>query len=352
MDESIKRKSVIKKSIALLLTMITVAFLITGNSLADEVRLKNGDRLTGQVIRMEAGKLILKTTYASEISIIWQEVSSVKADGSVKVVLKDETVLEGTTEAIEDGKMKLDTGKLEAPASFSLADVKAINPKPIKTVKITTRANVNITSERGNTDSDNYYFDGEFLARTEKNRYKIGGELSKEDSDGTTTSQNWLAYGNYSHFLNEKWYLYADTLFEHDEFKDLNLRSTLGAGAGYQVFETPLLNLFISAGVAMVDKNFDVAEDNDYSAGQWSVNYDQYFFEKFVQLFHVHTGFVSLEDANDWFLKTRTGLRFPLYKGLTATLQYNFDWDNQPSEAAEKEEDTKFIFLLGYEFKN
>ena len=341
-----------RKKLVLLLIIITVAFLIAGNSLADEVCLKNGDRLTGQVIRMEAGKLILKTIYAGEISIVWQEVASLKTDGSVKVVLKDETALEGTTEVIEDGKMILDTGKLEAPASFRLADVKAINPEPIKTVKITTRANVNITSERGNTDSDNYYFDGEFVARTKKNRYKIVGELSKEDSEGTTTSQNWLAYGNYSHFLSKIWYLYTDTLFEHDEFKDLNLRNTLGAGAGYQVFETPLLNLSLSSGLAKVDENYDVAEDNDYSAGQWSVNYDQYFFKKFVQLFHVHTGFVSLEDTNDWFLNTRTGLRFPLYKGVTATLQYNYDYDNQPSVNAEKKEDTKFIFLLGYEFKN
>jgi len=341
-----------KKNLTLLFTMITVAFLIAGNSLADEVRLKNGDRLTGKVIRMEAGKLILKTTYAGEISIVWQEVASIQTDGSVKVVLKDETALQGTPLPIEDGKMKLHTANLEAPACFSLADVKTINPEPIKTVKITARTNVNITSESGNTDSDNYYFDGEFVARTKKNRYKIGGELSKEDSDGTTTSQNWLAQGNYSHFLNQKWYLYADTLFEHDEFKDLDLRSTLGAGAGYQIFETPLLNLSLSVGLAMVDENFDVAEDNDYSAGQWSVNYDQYFFKKFVQLFHVNTGFVSLEDADDWFLKTRTGLRLPLYKGVTATLQYNFDYDNQPSVDAEEEEDTKFIFLLGYEFKN
>ncbi|MGD8892543.1 MAG: DUF481 domain-containing protein [Desulfobacterales bacterium] len=332
--------------------MITVAFLIAGNSLADEVRLKNGDRLTGKVIRMEADKLILKTIYAGEISIVWQEVASIKTDGSVKVVLKDETALEGTTLAIEDGKMKLDTGKLEAPASFSLVDVKAINPEPIKTVKVTTRANVNITNERGNTDSDNYYLDGEFVARTKKNRYKIGGELSKEESNGTTTSQNWLAYGNYSHFLDKKWYLYADTLFEHDEFKDLDLRSTLGVGTGYQIFETQLLNLSISAGLAKVDENFDVAKDDDYTAGQWSVNYDQYFFKKFVQLFHVNTGFVSLEDADDWFYRTRTGLRFPVYKGLTATLQYNYDYDHQPSVDAEEEEDTKFIFLLGYEFKN
>jgi len=342
----------VKNNLTLLLIMYIVAFLMAGNSLADEVRLKNGDKLTGQVIRMKADKLILKTTYAGEITITWQEVAAVRTDSSLRVVLKDETTLEGTTEAVEDGKMKLDTGKLEAPASFSLADVKAINLDPAKPVKITARANANITNERGNTNSDNYYFDGEFVARTEKNRYKIKGELSKEDKDGITTSQKWLVDGNYSHFMNKKRYLYADTLFEHDKFKDLNLRSTLGAGAGYQFFETPLLNLSISAGLSVVDENFDVAADNDYTAGKWSVNYDQYFLDKFVQLFHVNTGYVGLENSNDWFLKTRTGLRFPLYKGLTATLQYNFDWDNQPSPDAETEEDTKFIFLLGYEFKN
>jgi hypothetical protein len=49
--------------------MLTVGFFIAGNSLADEVRLKNGDKLTGQVVRMEEEKLVLKTTYAGEIAI-------------------------------------------------------------------------------------------------------------------------------------------------------------------------------------------------------------------------------------------------------------------------------------------
>ena len=341
-----------KQNIVLLLIVVVISFLITENIIADEVRLKNGDKLTGQIVRMQKNKLILKTSYAGEITIIWQEVTGIQTDGPVKIVLTDETTLEGTTEVAEDGKMKLNTDKLETPASFSLADVKAVNPEPVKTVRINTRLNASVTNERGNTNSDNYYFDGEFEARTKKNRYTVGGELTYEKADDVTTSQNWLAYGNYSHFLNEKWFLNVNTLFEHDEFKDLNLRSTLGAGAGYQFFETPLLNLSLSAGPSVVDENFDLAEDNDYSAGQWEIKYDQYFFEKFVQLFHVNTGFISLEDSNDWFLKTRTGLRFPLYKGLTATLQYNYDWDNQPSVSAETEEDTKFIFLLGYEFKN
>lgn len=341
-----------KKKVTVLLVMASLAFLIAKIGLADEIHLKNGDKLTGRIVRMESGKLILKTTYAGEISIVWQEVAGIMTDGSVKVVLEDDTRFEGTAEAIETGKMKLDIPRLKTPASFLLADVKAINPEPEKTVKITARANVNIASQRGNTSSDNYYLNGEFVARTKKNRYKIGGELNEEKSDGITTSQNWLAHGNYSHFLNKQWYVFTNTLFEHDEFQDLKLRSTLGAGAGYQVFETPLLNLSISAGLAGVDENYYVAEDNDYSAGQWAVNYDQYFFNKIVQLFHTDNGYISLKNANDWFVRTRTGLRFPLYKGLTATLQYNFDWNNQPATDAQTREDTKFMFMLGYEFKN
>ncbi len=82
-------------------------------------------------------------------------------------------------------------------------------------------------------------------------------------------------------------------------------------GAGYQIYETPLLNLSISAGLAEVDENFYVAENDTYTAGQWSVNYDQYFFDKFVQLFHTDNGYISLEDAGNWFLRTRTGEHVP-----------------------------------------
>ncbi len=347
-----KMRFAMKKHIPLLLIIITVSFFITESVFADEVRLKNGDQLTGQIVRMMENKLIIKTTYAGEITISWEEVDGFRSDGPVKVLLNDDTALEGTMEIDEDGNIKLDTGEPKELATFSLADVKGINPKPKKAVKITARANVSAIFERCNTDSDNYYLDGAFVARTKKNRFSLGGELTKKEEDGETTSDKWLAYGDYSRFLNDKLFLYANTIFEHDEFKDLKLRTTLGAGAGYQIFETPLLNLSISAGLAMVDEDYDLAKDNDYSAGQWAVNYDQYFFKKFVQLFHANTGFISLEDSDDWFIKTRTGLRFSLTERFKATLQYNYDWDNQPSASAKTEEDKKLIFLLGYEFKN
>lgn len=325
-------------------------YLMAGNGMADEINLKNGDRITGEVIRMQENQLVTKTAYAGEIGIKWEEVIHVKTDQPIKVVLKDGTSLEGLSQDFEESKMKLDSDMLEAPTSFELSDVKAINPVTKKPVQWTARANVSLSNERGNTDSDNYYLDGEFIARTEKNMYTIAGRYNEEKSDGVITAKSALGYGKYDHFLNKKWFLFTNTLFEHDEFKDLNLRSTLGAGAGYQVFETPLLSLSTSAGLAWVDENLDLAADSNYPAGQWSINYEQYVFKKFMQLFHKQNGYISLEDSNDWFLKTETGVRFPLYKGLTATVQFNYDYENQPSAAAEEKEDTKFLLLLGYQF--
>ena len=73
---------------------------------------------------------------------------------------------------------------------------------------------------------------------------------------------------------------------------------------------------------------------------------------KFVQLFHNQLGFVKLVDTNKYVFKTRQGLRFPLKHGMTATLQYNWDYDNEPSKDAEEKWDTKLMFLLGWQFGN
>ena len=57
--------------------------LIFGEALADEVVLKNGDRLTGEVMALEQDKLIFKTSYAGEIFIAWSEVEKISVNKPV-----------------------------------------------------------------------------------------------------------------------------------------------------------------------------------------------------------------------------------------------------------------------------
>ncbi len=248
--------------------------------------------------------------------------------------------------------MQLETEKGRVFSDVELSDVSAINPEKKPAVRITGRINAGLTQERGNTDKDTYRLDGQFVARSKKNRYELSGELNKEKAEDDTTVENWLTFGRYSHFLTRKWFLYAQGLFEHDEFADLDLRSTVGTGPGYQFFESEALNLSVSAGPAWVNENFDEAQDNDYAAGQWLISYDQYFFDKIFQLFHRQTGWISFSESDKWVFKTRQGLRFPIQKGFTTTLQYNYDYDNEPSSDADEKWDSKLMFLLGWQFSN
>lgn len=48
-----------------------------GNHHADHIVLKNGDRITGEIISMEENTLKVKNFYAGEVTIHWKDVASV-----------------------------------------------------------------------------------------------------------------------------------------------------------------------------------------------------------------------------------------------------------------------------------
>jgi putative salt-induced outer membrane protein YdiY len=301
---------------------------------------------------LEKGNLVFSTDYAGEITIKAEKVVQLTTLEPVDITLEDGTTRKGTYFYRDTPTDDPDSEAEKTPDDINIADVKNIYSKPRPKVQITTRANVGITNERGNTDTDQYRIDGEFIARTEKHRFTVGGEINRERAKREITVANWKGYGKYDYFFKPKWFLYASSLFENDEFADLDLRTTLGAGVGHQFFESDSLNLYASAGAAYINENFIVAEDEDFPAAQWLIRYDQYFFKKFVQLFHTNDGYISFDDSSNWLINTRQGLRFPLYKGFVTTLQYNFEYNNDPSPDAAEKWDSSLVFLLGYQFKN
>jgi putative salt-induced outer membrane protein YdiY len=335
----------------IVLSMLAVNILTFNNLMADEVYMNNGDRITGEIVNMNGGKLVIKTPYADEIGIKWAEIANLKTDKEITLLLSDETLIRGNPQGIEQGKIKFNTSKISEPVSVSIADIISLNPPDEPPVKIKTMANIGMTFTSGNTEKDTTHFDGEFSARTEKNRYTAGGQLNKSEDNGVKTESNSLGYLKYDHFLSKRWFAYANSLFEKDKFKDLSLRSALGVGIGHQFFETPVTNLSLESGLNYVSDDYIVAPDESYSSGRWAINYDKYFYNKAFQFFHFHEGFVSLEDTEDMFIKSRTGIRVPIYKRLNASLQYNLDWERSPSPGREKT-DKALMFTLGYMFEN
>jgi putative salt-induced outer membrane protein YdiY len=314
---------------------------------ADWIEMKNGDHLSGIIIGTEGDKLIMKTCYAGDIALSWKEVKTFKTDAPVVVSLSDETTLKGRVAPAEDGRISLQIGEIVETVSFPLEKVKAINLKPAPPVRVTGRINGGVNVSKGNTETKMYHLDAEAVARTVKSRYTIGGELNYEEDKGEETADDALAYLKYDYFLNGKWYLFNNVTMEKDKFKDLKLRSSAGAGAGYQFWEGELSNLAVELGINYVNEDFEKAGDENYASSRWAMDYDRYFLAKTIQFFHFHEGLLGLEDTKDLIIRSRTGLRFPLRKNFFASAQFHYDLDNSPAPGREKE-DKKYLLTLGY----
>ena len=270
------------KGVSIILTVLFV-FLVWGNASADEVWLKNGDRLTGKVMSLEGGTLVFNTSYAGDLSIKWGEVVNLKTDEPIKVVLGDETTAQGLVTPGDPGKVKVKAEQIAEPVTVDLANVKTINPKPPMTTK--ARVNVGASFTSGNTDTQDIYADGEFIARTDQNRYTIGGLYKRSEDNNVKTDDKKLGYMKYDHFLTKKWYAYANATAEQDDFKDLDFRYTLGIGSGYQFIESERTNLSFELGLSYVNENYIVAEDNSFAAGRWGLRFDHYILPKSLQYF-------------------------------------------------------------------
>ncbi|MCJ7540441.1 MAG: DUF481 domain-containing protein [Desulfobacterales bacterium] len=339
------------KIFRMILAIAVLAVLMEQNTVrADDVWLKNGDRIKGVVVTMEAEKLIFKTSYAGDIAIAWSEITNINTDAPVKVIFADGTSAQGMIISGEGGKISMKSEQMETPLTFGMAQVKGMNPPPPgPPVKLSGRVNIGISITDGNTDTKTYYGDAEMVARSEKNRFTLGGRYNRAEDSGDTTIDNQTGYIKYDHFLTDKWYFLANAAGTKDSFKDLNLRSSAGLGMGYQFFETKTTNLSVELGVSYVNDDYIVADDDGYAAGRWAVNFDHLLYKDSIQFFHNHVGLMSLANTSKTSVQSQTGFRFKIYQGLNATAQLNLDWDNAPPPGVENT-DTAYLFTLGYQF--
>ena len=76
------------KRLATVLTVVgLLLFFLTATALADEVFLKNGNHLSGTIVSMGEGKLVLETDFAGRLTIDWGSVERLSTDAPLTVVL-------------------------------------------------------------------------------------------------------------------------------------------------------------------------------------------------------------------------------------------------------------------------
>lgn len=307
---------------------------MAGSALADEVVLRNGDRLSGTVLHLAGGKLYLRASYAERIVLAWRDVASLATDAPVAVLRRGET---------QPVMLRFGPGS-------ALGDVVYLNPKPHESGLGTTytgRAALAASYVRGNARSDRFYADGELTGRARPYRYTLSGKAERRADALAGTNVAWLGSGNYDRFVAERRFAYARGSLEHDRLKDIERRSALGAGYGAQLAESERASVSLRGGIDYVAVRRAVAPDERYPALGWALKAEASPWGARLRVFHEHEGFWNLEDATRVFVRSKSGVRMPLVARLAATAQLNVDWERRPA-AGRKAADTTLLLGLDY----
>src|SRR5690348_8943596 len=98
---------------------VVFLYLCAAGLWADQVTLKNGDRLTGTIVKTDdkAETLLIKTEFAGDVTVKWEAVTSLETTQPLHLTLKDGRTIVGTVTTTE-GALDVTTkteGEVKAP---------------------------------------------------------------------------------------------------------------------------------------------------------------------------------------------------------------------------------------------
>jgi putative salt-induced outer membrane protein YdiY len=314
----------------------------------DEIILKNGMHLIGTIVSMEEKTLTVKTPYAGDISVQWDEVEQLQSRTPLSVQVIEE-------EEDSDGDGFFETSRTMVTAlgdseSLSLARVKTIN---IPDLRYKGDFDFGGNRTKGNTDTTAVNASTENTIRTKRHRGRLSGKYAFASADGDNTAKNARGLLGYDYFFTKKLFVTAAEFLEYDRFQGLDIRSTTGLGPGYQFFDTPSHSLSVAIGPAFVYEKFKESGTTKTVTGGWGVNWDYDLISDRLRVYHRQKGFRDLGVGGSTALRwtAEQGARMEVYGKLYVKVAFEYRYNSDP-EPGKKKSDRAFIWALGYEFSN
>ena len=286
----------------------TVAYAQT----ADVVVTTTGDRLVGEIIRVEKDVLTFSTGYSdADFKIEWDKVASMESTRHFLVETFDGKRLTGSLILDPNTKAAVQV----AGTSVPLANVSAVQPVEqqfwsrfdvgldfgYSMTRTNSATQLNLGSNL--TYRDEHYVDALFA------------NVFSSTQDNAPDTQRWDVSNDFRRFLGSLWYVNTTQDFLNSEEQGLDLRTTIGAGAGRYLTRSSSQYWAVGAGLAWTNENYTDETPTKDSA-------EAYFSTEFMTEKLKITDFIT---------------RFTYYPSLTIDsryrLTYRFDFDfNLPGD--------------------
>jgi hypothetical protein len=308
----------------------------------DEVKLKNGDRLSGTVKGMDKGKLSLATPHSGDLKVDWAQVASLKTDAKVKVRMATGDVFEGKLGPGQDGRLKVETEGAAQPVEVDLGKVTHLNEAPAAwhgNVALAARAT------DGNTHTTSFLASAEALRLTEQDLILVRAIFRYGDKSGDLTERNGYGLAKYQYNFAADLYGYASVELLSDRFKDLRLGTVVSVGAGYTILKESWIDFAAEAGFAYFDNNFrELQEDESHAGGRASARL-RVALPLGFEVKDLFTIYPNFEDHADWQIRNEATLGTALGGGWSLLGGVISEVDNEPAPGLVEVDNTYFVGL-------
>ena len=321
-------------------------FFISGHVLAGEVILTNGDRLTGKILEVKDGILTLETDYSEPIKLKFEAVQKMTSSEPVELHLTDGEVLKGEITSNTMGQVTVAAEPGREPVAVKIDNITALNPPPIEPASWKGNITIGGNWQDGNTDTMNISAGALAVRKTDNDRFLINFLYNSSEDSGTRTAENTYGQLKYDYFLNPKWYLYLNVDMLSDEFKDINFRTSVGPGVGYQIWEDDDKALGLEAGVSYTSEDRDVGEDTDWLAARVGINFLYRLFANvlFTDQFVIYP---NLDDTGEYTLRNEAAFVTDIGANWAFRLSNIWERNSDPDPVLEQDD---FTWILGLQY--
>lgn len=344
---------------------IAMALLCGTNALADQVVLKNGDRVTGSIVKKDAKTLTVKTAHFGVVTVAWDQVETVTADTPLNVELPGGKTVQGTL-ATAGGKVEVKAGT--ETQSVPLADVGAVrdaaeqkaferlqNPGLGDLWTLTGTLGLAATAGNAKTFSFAVPITAARVTRNDKisTYFNLIRASALINGVTATTAQAVRGGWGYNRNLHPRvfWNFFND--YEYDKFQNLDLRVVVGSGFGVGVWKSERGRLDAVGGLAYNREKFDPVRPllpftRNAAEGYWGDDLVVKVSNR-ASLTQSYRMFNNLKDSGFYRQNFDLGLSTQLTKWLTWNAAFSDRYLNRPAPGRKKN-DVLYTTGLGFTF--
>ncbi|MGA1998038.1 MAG: DUF481 domain-containing protein, partial [Bryobacteraceae bacterium] len=232
---------------------------------ADQITLKNGDRITGSIVKKDKNNLTVKGAATGPITVPWDQIVSIQSDAKLNVVLRDKTLQ--STLATSDGKVDLK----EQNQSVAFTDIVTIRNGDEEAAYEKMlhpgfgqlwagTATVGLAGTSGNSDTSTFTTAVTATRATNSDKTMVYFNAVKASAtvNGTNSDTAQAVSGGwaYSRNFTPRAFVLVNNDYQNDKFQDLDLRFSAGGGLGYSVWKKDRGRLDLVGGIAYEHDSF------------------------------------------------------------------------------------------------